>query len=348
MNDYFKKDEYWKEHINKNLEEDLWIRDYKEYFKGGKCLDLGCGIGQFSKELMTYGYDVTSADISEIALNKVNEFNLNTIRLDMSEPLPFEDDTFDLVFANLSIHYFSDADTIKLMKEIKRILKEDGLFIGSVNGIEGYESIKETAITLDHHFYSNKNKYIRLFDEEDLINYLNVFKILDIVKRETVRFNHTKNYLIFFASKNKYFQDIDNPKYLFHGSPIKLDKLELKLSHDDMGNTSNEDLAIFLTPSFLTSTSFALKKGFNEDIDSSKESYFTVSFKQLKYPYATIKNRKLKDDVIGYVHVFLKDDTMIKDNDSYQYRCYHQLNPIDVLEVKLKDYKKYYKIEDDK
>ena len=28
MNDYFKDDEYWKEHINKKLEEDLWIDEY--------------------------------------------------------------------------------------------------------------------------------------------------------------------------------------------------------------------------------------------------------------------------------------------------------------------------------
>ena len=30
MNDYFKDDEYWKEHINKKLEEDLWIDEYKK------------------------------------------------------------------------------------------------------------------------------------------------------------------------------------------------------------------------------------------------------------------------------------------------------------------------------
>lgn len=29
MNDYFKEDEYWKEHINKKLEDDIWIEDYK-------------------------------------------------------------------------------------------------------------------------------------------------------------------------------------------------------------------------------------------------------------------------------------------------------------------------------
>ena len=52
MNDYFGNDEYWKYHINKELEEDIWMDEYKDYFEGGLCLDLGCGVGQFTKNLM--------------------------------------------------------------------------------------------------------------------------------------------------------------------------------------------------------------------------------------------------------------------------------------------------------
>ena len=199
---YFKNDEYWKEHINKKLEDDIWIKNYREYFNGkGKCLDLGCGIGQYSKELMSYGYEVISADISDIALEKVKEFNDNVVKVDMKEELPFSEEEFDLVFANLSIHYFSDEDTKKLMLEIKRILKEDGLFIGSVNGIQGYEKIKDTAVELEQHYWFNKNKYVRLFDKDDLEKYLDVFEILNIEEKETVRFNHKKNYLVFFVKK---------------------------------------------------------------------------------------------------------------------------------------------------
>ena len=73
---------------------------------------------------MSYGYEVISADISDIALEKVKEFNDNVVKVDMKEKLPFSEKEFDLVFANLSIHYFSDEDTKKLMLEIKRILKE--------------------------------------------------------------------------------------------------------------------------------------------------------------------------------------------------------------------------------
>lgn len=202
MNDYFKNDEYWKEHINKKLEIDMWIDDYKNYFKNsGKCLELGCGVGQYSKRLMEYGYKVTSTDISEIAIEKVKEFNNDTKIVDMSEKLPFEDDSYDIVFASLSIHYFDDKTTKELISEIKRILKKDGLFIGSVNGKEGINVMKDTAIKLEENFYLNKNKYIRLFDEDELRKYLNIFDIKLIEKREIVRFEHKKNYYVFIAKK---------------------------------------------------------------------------------------------------------------------------------------------------
>ena len=206
MGDYFKNDQYWKEYINKNLEDDIWIDEYKKYFENrGNCLDLGCGIGQYSKRLMEYGYTVISADISDIALKKVSEFNEHIKKVDMREELPFTDNSLDLVFANLSIHYFYDEDTQNLMKEIKRILKKGGLFIGSVNGIQVYEKIKDTAVELEKHFYldgfKGTNKHIRLFDKEDLENYLSIFKILNIQERETIRFGHKKNYWVFFVQK---------------------------------------------------------------------------------------------------------------------------------------------------
>ena len=78
----------------------------------------------------------------------------------------------------------------------KSILKKDGLFIGSVNGIQGLEFIKETAKELDYHYYYNKDKYIRLFDVEDLKKYLNIFDIIKIDERVTIRFEHKKNYIV--------------------------------------------------------------------------------------------------------------------------------------------------------
>lgn len=64
--------------LDKKSEDNIWIDEYKKYFSNnGKCLDLGCGIGKYSQKFIEYGYDVTSSDISEIALSRVKEFNGN-------------------------------------------------------------------------------------------------------------------------------------------------------------------------------------------------------------------------------------------------------------------------------
>lgn len=199
---YFKNDLYWKEHINKKLDIDMWIDGYREYFeKTGKCLDLGCGIGQYSKRLMEYGYQVISSDISDIALNEVKKFNPNIEKLDMSKPLKYTDNSFDLVFSSLAIHYFSEEITTQLVNEIYRILKPGGKFIGSVNGLEGYNAIKDSAVKLEDNFYLNKDKYIHLFDDNELRKYFNKFEILKVEKREVERFGHKKNYWIFIIKK---------------------------------------------------------------------------------------------------------------------------------------------------
>lgn len=200
--EYFTNDLYWKEHINKKLDIDMWIDEYKEYFNAkGECLDLGCGIGQYSKRLMEYGYNVISTDISDIALNEVKKFNKNIEKVDMSKPLKYEDNKFDLVFSSLAIHYFSEKETLNLVNEIYRVLKKDGLFIGSVNGLEGYNAIKDTAIKIEENYYYNNGKYIHLFDESELNKYFKKFNVLKIEKRSVERFGHIKNYWIFIIKK---------------------------------------------------------------------------------------------------------------------------------------------------
>lgn len=80
-------------------------------------------------------------------------------------------------------------------------MKKDGLFIGSVNGLEGYNAIKDTAIKIEEKFYLNNDKYIHLFDEKELNKYFIDFDILKIEKREVERFGHKKNYWIFIIKK---------------------------------------------------------------------------------------------------------------------------------------------------
>lgn len=57
-----------------------------------------------------------------------------------------------------------------------------------------------------------------------------------------------------------------------------------------------------------------------------------------------MKNVNIDENIYGYIYVFNKDEDMIKDKDSYQYKCYKEKEPIDIVKVYYKDYRKYYKI----
>ncbi len=134
-------------------------------------------------------------------------------------------------------------------------------------------------------------------------------------------------------------QDIWNPKYLFHGSPYEIDNLEPRKSNDSE-NKENEDHAIFLTSWFINATAYAFRnklKEINEYYDFSMNNNGEL-------PAMNFQVENLPDDLYGYVYVFDKTVDMIKDNHEYttQYRCYHELCPIDVVKVYYKDFVDYF------
>lgn len=135
---------------------------------------------------------------------------------------------------------------------------------------------------------------------------------------------------------NEYLeQDIWNPKYLFHGSPYEINVLEPRKSADTQ-NKENEDNAIFLTSWFINASAYAFRnklKEINEHYDFQMNNNGELSAMLF-----SVEN--LPDDLYGYVYVFNKAEDMRKDNHEYtiQYRCYHELCPIDVVKVYYKDF----------
>ena len=205
--DYFGEDKYWQRHLNDALEDDYWLEEYLEFLPpGGKCLDLGCGLGQYSRFLMERGFDVTSADISELALREVRKFNKSTQKIDMREPLPFGRRSFDVVLTNLSIHYFDDRATRELADEITRILRPNGVLIGSVNSAKHLrdhpEMRKIYGEELEPNFYQYPDgRTIRLFDLNDFEKYFGKFRAEVLKEDDTVRYSKSKQRVIFVLRK---------------------------------------------------------------------------------------------------------------------------------------------------
>jgi ubiquinone/menaquinone biosynthesis C-methylase UbiE len=95
-----------------------------------KILELGCGEGNDSVYFAALGHEVTATDFSDVAISQNKERysnkNLHFEEQDMSQSFSFSDESFDAVYARLSLHYFTDNVTQVLFREISRVLKPNG------------------------------------------------------------------------------------------------------------------------------------------------------------------------------------------------------------------------------
>lgn len=99
---------------------------------GVRLLELGCGAGVDAAFFAGAGATVTATDFSDTALAHARARfpdlpGLTFLRLNMSAPLPFPLAAFDVVYARLSLHYFTDPVTRRVVAEISRVLAPGGL-----------------------------------------------------------------------------------------------------------------------------------------------------------------------------------------------------------------------------
>ena len=170
---------YWDEihskFANNEIEYDDWLKEYNDILIScnSTILDLGCGLGNNTLYLKERGLDVISLDFSQVALDKIKEEipNSKTMLFDISKPLPFDDFEFEIIIADLSLHYFNKEVTIKIMQEIKRILKPGGHLIARVNSIKDTNYGAGTGEEIEEHYYKINDSYKRFFSLIDVIKY---------------------------------------------------------------------------------------------------------------------------------------------------------------------------------
>lgn len=96
-----------------------------------RILELGCGNGADAAYFSRLGHDVVATDGSAEAISANSACPGGPLRFavqDMREQLFFADRSFEVVYARLSIHYFSDAETHRLVAEVHRVLAGGGRF----------------------------------------------------------------------------------------------------------------------------------------------------------------------------------------------------------------------------
>lgn len=102
-------------------------------------LDLGCGEGNSEAKFKAYGDDLQwfglDIDESPEVNSRTREGNFYTFD---GINIPFEDNRFDLIYSNQVFEHVRYPEA--LLKEINRVLKPGGYFVGSVSYLEPYHS----------------------------------------------------------------------------------------------------------------------------------------------------------------------------------------------------------------
>ena len=130
----------------------LWLFDQYDLPKDAKVLELGCGPGWLWKENLDRvpaEWDVVLSDFSPGMLDQARENTKgHTFAFELvdAQAIPFEDETFDAVFANHMLYHVPDR--AKAFFEIHRVLKPGGYFYAATNGKNHMKQLREMVMSV--------------------------------------------------------------------------------------------------------------------------------------------------------------------------------------------------------
>ena len=96
----------------------------------GRVLDMPCGQGALTQQLVEAGYDVTSADVEPDGF-RLPQRTCDAV--DFDAPLPYADGTFDIVVCVEGIEHCENQ--YQLFRELRRILRDGGHLVLSTPNV---------------------------------------------------------------------------------------------------------------------------------------------------------------------------------------------------------------------
>lgn len=156
--------------------------------KGSTILEIGCGNGRDARYFANNSMNVTATDFSRVAIEKNLKSNtkhsLKFSVLDIRDPFPYSNNSYDAVYSSLALHYYSDKKTREIFHEIHRVLNEDGLIAFSC---KEYDEVRmKGAKIVEPDIYVDKNGHVLHAFSERYINELcnGLFEIIVLESKD--------------------------------------------------------------------------------------------------------------------------------------------------------------------
>ena len=205
-------DKYSKYEIND------WIAERLNLNKGEKVLDIGCGNGKqaimYAKSVgltgKVYGMDIAQ-DLLDDANNNIahEELNITFLNHNANDPLPFENEFFDVVSCCFSIYYYSDIR--KTLNEIERVLKKGGrIFIAGPTVDNAHQMLSVYAKVMGKKIAQVREERMR---DEIVPLITDTFKDVFVqIFENPIEFPNADTFLYYFSSTLLLKESSENPE----------------------------------------------------------------------------------------------------------------------------------------
>ena len=171
-----------------------WIFSHYQINDGMSVLELGCGNGKMwlgKEDVIRRCSRLILSDISEGMLNSAKENLKDYTGIEYQvidiEDIPFSDKEFDVVIANMMLYHVSDLS--KGLKEVKRVLKENGTFYCATYGENGImENIElmfddfpiSSGYNYNFTLQNGEGKLLRYFSNIQKLQYEDALEVTDV------------------------------------------------------------------------------------------------------------------------------------------------------------------------
>jgi SAM-dependent methyltransferase len=172
--------------MNRVAEASPLVKEFINHAKKGMALDIGFGEGQNSIFLSKNGFEVTSIDIDKrkadalMKISKKENLPINVQFVDVRN-FSFPANTYQIIIAINSLFFITHTEFEKIVDNIKKSLKNNGLAIISSFTVSDpiYKKLENSARKIDDQSFQDNNEHSWGFlNKEELRNIFADFKIL--------------------------------------------------------------------------------------------------------------------------------------------------------------------------